>query len=154
MVNLHPKDPSKVPFANDFMFSTVLTSNLSLAQALIERILDRKIHKIRLSQKEKTIDLIYDSHGVRFDVWFQDANNNVYVVEMQTYREKHLLQRIDYAHAIIDADYLRKEAYYDKLPARYVVYICMHDPFGAGLPVYRFKTMNLEGISIKKNVLN
>lgn len=50
-----------------------------------------------------------------------------------------LPKRSRYYQSIIDLDLLGKGMKYDKLRKSYVIFICMFDLFGKGLPVYTFK---------------
>ena len=68
--------------ADDFMFGAVMSEEKNL-KPLLEYILDIKIKSISYPERQKVIDVNYDSKGIRLDVYCEDDKNTVYSVEMQ-----------------------------------------------------------------------
>ena len=60
-------------------------------------------------------------------------------VECQTYKIESIGKRTRYYQAMIDADSLLKGAAYSELKESYIIFICLDDPFGKGLPSYMFE---------------
>ena len=77
-------------------------------------------------------------HGVRLDVYADDAEKRRFNVEMQVTLQKFLPKRSRYYHDQIDMDALLAGDSYENLPDTYVIFICDFDPFGDGL--YRYST--------------
>ncbi|WP_026526380.1 hypothetical protein [Butyrivibrio sp. VCD2006] len=77
------KNYEELCFADDFMFCKILQENEDLCKELTELILNRKVGSFVKSEKQKTIQISPNNHGVRFDVYFEDDKNNVYDIEMQ-----------------------------------------------------------------------
>lgn len=64
------------------------------------------------------------------------AGNEVYDIEMQTTNKGDLGRRLRYYQSSIDTASLRCGAGYESLPMCFIIFICKHDAFGRGLPVY------------------
>ncbi len=64
------------------MFEKVLYYNPELRRELLEMILNRNIKKICFPETQKSIPIIGDSKGVRFDVYTENSENIIYNVEM------------------------------------------------------------------------
>ena len=77
-------------------------------------------------------------HGVRLDVYADDAEKRRFNVEMQVTLQKFLPKRSRYYHDQIDMDALLAGDSYENLPDTYVIFICDFDPFSDGL--YRYST--------------
>lgn len=131
----------ELEFVDDFLFCKILTTRLDLCKEFIELILDIDIKKIRRSEYQKTIELKYDSRGVRLDVFVNDDKDTVYDLEMQTTNKSDLPKRARYYQGMIDLNMIERGAYFNDLNKSYVVFICTHDPFGKGLPVYTFENI-------------
>ena len=90
------------------MFCKILQENEDLCKDLTELIIGRKIGSIVKSEKQKTIEISADGHGVRFDVYFEDDEKRVYDIEMQRADTLELPLRSRYYQGMIDLDYLEK----------------------------------------------
>ncbi len=115
-----------------------MQENEDLCKELTELILGRKIGEIVKSEKQKSIEISPNGHGVRFDVYFEDDKKNVYDIEMQKSDTKELPLRSRYYQGMIDLDYLGKGNDYKKLPHSYIIFICKFDLFGMGYHKYSF----------------
>ena len=62
-----------------------------------------------------------------------------YDIEMQVENEPFIPKRARYYHSSIDTHTLKRGEYYDKLKPCYVIFICLHDPFKRGEPLYSFE---------------
>ena len=137
-------DYSELKFTNNFIFCKVLENNLDLCKELLALILKIKIKKVVLADKEKTLDVTPDGKSIRLDVYVEDAAGTVYDIEMQVTSKRNLPKRSRYYQSIIDLNSISKGAKYSDLRKSYVIFICMFDLFGKGLPIYTFKNKCVE----------
>lgn len=89
-------DYSELKFTDNFIFCKVLENNLDLCKELLELILEIKIKKVVLADKEKTLDVTPDGKSVRLDVYVEDAVGTVYDIEMQVTSKWNLPKRSRY----------------------------------------------------------
>lgn len=129
--------------SDGFLFGKVMR-NPALCQKLIESLLNLDIERIEYQEEEKTIDIRYDSKGVRLDVYVKDEQKNVYNVEIQASDTKELPKRSRYYQSMMDLDLIEKGMTYKKLKKNYVIFICCEDIFGHGEYCYRFENMCLD----------
>ncbi|MBR5096987.1 MAG: Rpn family recombination-promoting nuclease/putative transposase, partial [Treponema sp.] len=110
-----------------------------------------KIERIEMSQEEE-INIDFDSKSVRLDVYAKDANGlKVYNIEMQASDTKELPERSRYYQGVIDVDLLKSGEQYKNLKTSFVIFICVDDIFGNGLPKYTFESLCREDHKIKLN---
>ena len=134
---------AKFKFSNKLMFAIVMQDE-GLCKEFIERLFpDRKVADIKFPEDarvtvEKTIIPRLLSRSVRLDVLFEDGDK-YYDIEMQVANEPFLPKRSRYYHSTMDTQILKHGEPYDKLKPGYVIFICLHDPFGMGEPVYSFE---------------
>ena len=142
------KDYSELEFSDDFMFYSVLTLNPDLLKEMLERILDMEIAEIQLLEGQKTMEYCYTGKGIRLDVYAKTTDGKVFNVEMQTSGEKQIPKRMRYYQGMLDVNLLKKSGDYTKIDDSYIIFICLHDPFGKNLPVYTFKNICTEEDSV------
>ncbi|MCR5289880.1 MAG: Rpn family recombination-promoting nuclease/putative transposase, partial [Treponema sp.] len=106
------------------------------------------IRDITYLQTQREVKDSVDSKGVRLDVYASDPDR-VFDIEMQTTRKKELLLRARYYAASMDIDSCYNGDTYKLLKDNYVIFICMFDPFGKGLPVYTYRTTCQEDGSLQ-----
>ena len=119
-----------------FMFAAVM-SDSEICRKVLEMSLGIPISEVHI-QTEKTMAYHSEYHGVRLDVYADDAEKRRFNVEMQVTLQKFLPKRSRYYHDQIDMDALLAGDSYENLPDIYVIFICDFDPFGDGL--YRYST--------------
>lgn len=121
-------DLSKIKITDNIMFTSVF-SNLEIVKKFLELLLEIKIKEIKVIQKEKTIDSVGNSRGVRFDVYLEN-DITIYDIEIQTSNTYDLPKRTRYYHSKMDANLLDKgEKSFDLLKTSYVIFICTFNPF-------------------------
>ena len=126
-------------FTDDFMFCKVLENNPELCRELTSLLLDRPIGKIVLLQGQKEIRQTSDGRGVRFDVYFEDDDSQIYNIEMQPALRKDIPRRSRYYQSMIDQDHIEPGMGYDSLPNSYVIFISLNNLFpDIGLHRYTF----------------
>ncbi len=111
----------------------------------METILSIKIDHLEYINSQAQLKESYDSKGVRLDVYVKEPDA-VYDIEMQAVMKKDLPKRSRYYQSCIDSANLEKGSTvkYELLPESYVIFICMDDPFHAGLAYYKFENISLE----------
>ena len=130
---------------DNFLFQKVM-QNKRICKHLIERILGIQIQEITFPDAEKSIDIRYDSKGIRLDVYVKDENGRIFDIEMQCTNgaDDELAKRTRYYQGMIDMEVLEKGEYYNKLNPTYIIFICTFDPFQEGLPMYTFRNRCVE----------
>lgn len=133
-----------------FLFATVMEDKPT-CQQVIETLLDiQDIVALNYLEVEKTLDVSYDSKGVRLDVYVKDHLGVAYAIEMQTANTYELHQRARYYGAIGDVDQGLKGQDYKDLKKSYVIFICCEDIFKLGYYRYAFENMctDVEGLKL------
>ena len=80
---------------------------------LLELLLGIKISQIEITNEE-TIEVDYDSKGIRLDVYVKDTTN-LYDIELQIVNTKELPERARYYQGLMDLDTLKSGEKYKKL---------------------------------------
>lgn len=121
------KTLNELTIKDNFMFAAVM-SDPSNCKPLLEMILEVPIKQVEVSSEK---NFIYNPqyHGVRLDVYANDAEGSYYDIEMQV-KKDHVLKRSRYYHSHMDMDFLETNKDYVELPESYVIFICDFDPFG------------------------
>ncbi len=144
------KNYEELTFADNFMFCKILEENEYLCREMTELILGRKIGNIIKDPKtEKAIKLTPDGHGIRFDVYFEDDEDTIYDIEMQTSNTAEIPKRSRYYQGMLDLNYLKEGKRYKSLPNSYIIFLCTFDLFEMGYHKYSFAPMCREDKSIE-----
>ena len=77
----------------------------------------------------------------------QDSTR-VFDVEIQTAKQGDLALRTRYYHSAMDTGLLQSGQYYTELKESYVIFLCMFDPIGKGLPLYHYVTKEMNSNDI------
>lgn len=131
---------NEIKFTNRLIFNRVLM-NPEICRELIEILLKIKVEKIEYIETEKSIEVPYQSHGIRLDVYVKDSNK-IYDIELQTYDDD-IPHRMRYYQGLMDTDSLLKGQNYTELKESFVIFICTYDPFGLNQPCYVFQNQCL-----------
>ncbi|MBQ9630261.1 MAG: Rpn family recombination-promoting nuclease/putative transposase [Treponema sp.] len=125
--------------ADDFIFCKVF-QDTELCREMLEILLDIKIDHVEYPESQKEFKSGIFSKGIRLDVFVQDSTR-VFDVEIQTAKQGDLALRTRYYHSAMDTGLLQSGQYYTELKESYVIFLCMFDPIGKGLPLYNFRTI-------------
>lgn len=128
---------------SDWPMFDLLMTDKELCREVIEIILDESIADIEYIVTEDDVRPTLTNHGVRLDA-FVKTKNEIYDIEMQTTKREDLGRRMRYYQGALDTLTLRKGEGYEELPPCIIIFICMHDPFDEGLPVYTLDVNCLE----------
>ena len=142
------KKYKELKFTDDFMFGKILVNNPEICRKLLELLLDVKIKRISYPEKQKTIEILADGKGIRLDVYVDDENGTIYNIEMQTTLKRELPKRSRYYQGMIDMHLIERGGRYKDLKQSFVIFICLSDPFGYHLPVYRFENICVQNKDI------
>ncbi|NGM17617.1 Rpn family recombination-promoting nuclease/putative transposase [Eggerthellaceae bacterium zg-893] len=118
---------------NCFAFASIVGDNEDICRGIIERVLGCKIARLDFVQGEAGVTQVL-KRSVRCDVLAQNSHA-VFDVEMQVAVDVSIPRRARYSHSMLDARCLRKSEQFSGLPDAYVIFICLFDPLGLGLPV-------------------
>ena len=122
---------------DDFMFCKVM-SDPDICKELLEILLHIKIERLEFQEPQKSFRLTSESKGIRLDVYVKDSNR-VFDIELQTTNERNLELRTRYYQGVMDISELEKGEFFSNMKESYIIFICMFDPFGAGMPIYTVK---------------
>ncbi len=133
--------------SNDFLFGKIMQQPEN-CKPLLECILGSKIARISYPESQKVMDITYDSHGVRLDVYVEDDQKNAYNIEMQTVSKRDLRKRIRYYGSMLDLSMIEKGVDYLMLKKTIIIFICTFDIFRQGRHIYTFENRCLEDLSL------
>ena len=134
--------PKRKPFEeltiqDDFMFYKVM-QNLRICRKVLQLVLEEDI-KIKNIKSQQTIENISESKSIRLDILVEDHNRNSFDVEMQLVENDNIAKRMRIYQASIDISKLIKGKKYKDVTDTIIIFFCMFDPIGKGLPIYVFE---------------
>lgn len=138
----------ELTFADNFLFCKILENDPELCRQLLELLLRIKIGRLEPPQSERTMQETPEAKAVRFDVYTKDGSR-IFDIEMQTTDAKNLPERARYYQSIIDMDSLSRGENYVRLKDSYVIFLCLRDVFGRGLPMYFFENVCRDDKTVK-----
>lgn len=125
-------------FSDDVMFQQVM-KNPEICRKVLCTLLRKNISEIRYHSVQNDITPAVDSRGIRVDAYVEDEEGKVYDIEMQSTKRKDLDLRMRYYQSAIDVDTLAKGSDFEQLRESYIIFICLDDPYGLGVPSYLFE---------------
>ena len=129
----------RIEFTNHLMFNAVLSENEDLCKRLIGAVLGKTVEHVEFIEDEVSLQPELDSRGARLDV-LALIDGEYADVEMQLGREPDIARRCRFYHSAIAARFTPKGLGYGDVPRSYVIFICLEDPLGEGLPRYELAT--------------
>lgn len=142
------KVTGKIAFTNHLMFNAVLTENENLCIRLIEAVLEKHVESVEYLEDETSIQPELDARGARLDV-LALVDGEYVDIEMQVGIEPQIERRCRFYHSAIATRYMPKSRGYESVPRSCVIFLCLSDPLGAGLPRYRLSTTCVNAPSIR-----
>ena len=131
----------RATLADNFIFCKVMTANPDLCKEVLEKMLGMEIDRIEQPRADHSLKSDYGLNGIRFDVYVKDGTGRCLDVEVQTANRRDLARRARGYLGLMDVDSSPCDVDYDDLKDSYVIFLCLDDPFGRGLPVYTFETV-------------
>jgi len=111
--------------------------------------LDIKVSRVSIKQKQHDISNEPDLHGIRLDAFVQDDLNTLYDIEVQAVNKNNIPKRMRYYQSLIDREQMPSGEYdYDKLPKTIIVFVTDFDLFGKGLYRYTFENFCAENNAV------
>ena len=129
--------------ADDFMFCKVMQDE-SICKEFLEMILSDKIGKIACLSPQNTVAAGIEAKSVRLDLLVKDEAGKSYDIEMQVSNEHNIPKRMRYYQAAIDIAFLDKGDHYKALNDSYIIFVCLFDAIGKGIPLYTFENICIE----------
>ena len=143
------KEFQDLTFQDDFMFCKVL-QNMKICKRILELVLEEEL-SIKNITSQKTIENHSESKLVRLDVLAEDEKKNNFNIEMQMVNNDKIPQRMRLYQASIDVYMTEKGTFYANMPNTVIIFFCMFEPIGKGLPIYTFKNICEQDKNIKLN---
>ena len=137
------KPYEELGLSNYFIFGKVMKDK-NLCKQMLECLTGRLIDDVTEITIEDSTKITYDSKDIRYDVYVEDLNGNVYDAEMQNYRSgirEQLPFRSRFYQGMIDFSALEHGMPYSTLKDSYVIFICTFDPFKRGKGCYYFSNI-------------
>lgn len=141
----------RLTFADNFIFCKVMEDNPEICKELLELLLNIKIDRLEVPVAERIMKTDFESRGIRFDVYVKDGNGRSFDIEIQTTHSTILAKRARYYQGLMDVDNLQSGADFNSLKESYVIFLCLGDAFGKGLPIYTFRYIADEDKSLCMN---
>ena len=152
LIDRYIKKFKRLTIKDDFMFCKVMQKP-HICFAVLNIVLKHHpaIAPIKLITPQATIENHSELKSVRLDVLVEDENDNHCDIEMQVVGRKGIKKRMRIYQASIDVSKIRKGEDYDKIGNTIIIFFCMFDPIGKGLPMYSFENYCTENKDIKMN---
>ena len=132
------KPYEELTLMDDFMFGKIM-SDKENCKKLLEIILHiDPATEIADPISQNSFRVSPGAKSIIVDIRTSDALND-YDIEAQKQNHPDLPKRARYYQAMMDIDFLRPGKEYTELKNNYIIFICLHDLFGKGLPVYTFQ---------------
>ncbi len=135
---------------DDYLFKRIMTEK-DICLRFVQIILGIKIKDIAYIKTEEVVKELYDSKGIRLDVYLKDEDGIVYNIEMQmtSLGEEEFAKRFRYYEAMIDSYLLKVGHDYKDLNKLFIVFICPFTIFDSERSIYTFKNFCEEDKSIQ-----
>ena len=137
------REPRRLLFSDDPMFKRVMERE-DICRGVIERIIRVPVGKVVYHNTEQEVRGLPWGKTIRLDSYLVESDGRPFEVEMQVGRCPAFPKRLRGYQSVMDAATLRRGEDYDRLKESYLVFICLEDPFGEGLPVYTVERTCLE----------
>ena len=137
---------------DDFMFCKVMQDEdicLKVLNIVLKNTLEMAPIKLIIPQAK--IENHPELKDVRLDILVENEKGSSYDVEMQVVNRKNTQKRMRVYQASIDMSKMKKGLDYNKIGNTIIIFFCMFDPIGKGLPIYSFENYCSENKNIKMN---
>ena len=144
------KTLEELTIKDDYLFKRIM-SEKDICIKFVQIILGIDIKDIVYIKTEEVVKELYDSKGIRLDVYLKDEDEIVYNIEMQvtSLGEEEFAKRFRYYEAMIDSYLLRVGQKYKDLNKLFIVFICPFEIFKNERTIYSFKNFCVEDKSIE-----
>ena len=144
------KTLEELTIKDDYLFKRIM-SEKDICLKFVQIILGIDIKDIVYIKAEEVVKELYDSKGIRLDVYLKDEDGVVYNIEMQvtSLGEEEFAKRFRYYEAMINSYLLRVGQKYKDLNKLFIVFICPFGIFKNERTIYTFKNFCAEDKSIE-----
>lgn len=132
----------KLKFSDRWMFNRVMCQE-HICKRVIKAAFGIEVEHIEYLNAEQACEPSADNHGVRMDV-VAKATGRVFDLEMQVAPEGFLGKRMRYYQSALDVNALDRGHNHQQLPDSFILFVCLTDVFGFGLPVYSIERRCIE----------
>ena len=122
---------------DDDLMGKVFDENIEVAELLLRLILERDDIKVLwVKGQEELKNPVVGGRTIRLDIWAVLGDGRQVNVEVQRNGKGSHVRRARFHSSMLDSRMLKKNEKFRNLKDSYVIFICEHDKFGKGLPVY------------------
>ena len=122
---------------DDDLMGKVFDENIEAAELLLRLILERDdIEVLWVKGQEELKNPVVGGRTIRLDIRAVLGDGRQVNVEVQRNGKGSHVRRARFHSSMLDARMLKKNEKFRNLKDSYVIFICEHDKFGKGLPVY------------------
>ena len=142
----------RLTIKDDFIFYKVMQDE-NICLKVLNIVLKNKLEiaPIKMIVPQAKIETHPELKDVRLDVLVENEKGSSYDVEMQVVNRKNTQKRMRVYQASIDMSKMKKGQDYNKIGNTIIIFFCMFDPIGKGLPIYSFENYCSEDKNIKMN---
>ena len=142
----------RLTIKDDFIFCKVMQDE-NICLKVLNVVLKNKVEiaPIKMIVPQAKIETHPELKDVRLDVLVENEKGSSYDVEMQVVNRKNTQKRMRVYQASIDMSKMKKGQDYNKIGNTIIIFFCMFDPIGKGLPIYSFENYCSEDKNIKMN---
>lgn len=107
----------RLTFADNYIFCKVMETNPDICTEMLKLLLNIKIDRIEMPETERTMKAVFNSKGIRLDVYVKDGTGRCFDIEIQTSVEKELSlpKRTRYYQGLMDVDSVFADTKYKDL---------------------------------------
>lgn len=128
-------------FTDNFIFAATM-QHKELSREIAEILLGIPVKSAELLERAQNVQAGYENRGVPLQVQLGDEDQAIRLeLQVLSNGEEDLVGRARYYHSTIDFDWLQTNQDLSMLPPVYVVFVCLFDPFGMGIPQYTTKAV-------------
>lgn len=122
---------------DDDLMSKVFDKNIEATELLLHIVLQRNdIHILEVIGQYDMKSPYVGGREIRLDIKASDSEGNDFDVEVQRDIKGSSNRRVRFHSAMVDARMLREKQKFNELRDSYVIFICQHDKFHQGKPIY------------------
>ncbi len=134
-------------FDDEFM-SKVFDGNIEAAELILKIVLQRNDIKVKQVRGQVELKSAYHKgRDIRLDIEVVDDKGTKFDVEIQRDPRGSNEKRGRYILGMMDVRSLKETQPFKALKETYIIFICQHDKFGAGKPIYHVdKTIKETGV--------
>ena len=128
---------------DDTFMRVLFRDNLPLAEVVLRTITGKEDLHLISEETQRDLKRLVGARGICLDVYGVDDKNEEYDLEIQRSESGAKPKRARYHAGAMDIEYLSPGQDFEALRTSYVIMLCEHDPYGAGLALYPIERIYL-----------